>query len=45
MKMQMHSVPEVAARFVGFLHASPTPFHAVHYASVRLEAAGFRKVL
>lgn len=36
--------PEAARRFLTFINASPTPFHAVHNAGIRLEAAGFRKV-
>ena len=36
--------PEAAARFLRFVNASPTPFHAVHNAVLRLEQAGFRKV-
>jgi hypothetical protein len=35
---------EAATRFVQFVNASPTPFHAVHNAALRLEKAGFRKV-
>jgi aspartyl aminopeptidase len=27
-----------------FINASPTPFHAVHNASERLEAAGFQRI-
>ncbi|KAH7916207.1 peptidase M18 [Hygrophoropsis aurantiaca] len=38
------TVPEAAKRFITFVNASPTPFHAVHNAAVRLEAAGFRKI-
>jgi aspartyl aminopeptidase len=37
--------PEAALRFLSFVNASPTPFHAVHNAIVRLEKAGFQKVL
>ncbi|KAJ7276307.1 aspartyl aminopeptidase [Mycena haematopus] len=40
----MHG-PEAAHRFLSFVNASPTPFHAVHNAIVRLEKAGFQKVL
>jgi len=36
--------PETATRFLQFVNASPTPFHAVHNAALRLEKAGFRKV-
>lgn len=36
--------PEAATRFLKFVNASPTPFHAVHNAAVRLEKAGFQKV-
>ncbi|OAX42203.1 peptidase M18, aminopeptidase I [Rhizopogon vinicolor AM-OR11-026] len=35
---------EAAKRFLGFVNASPTPFHAVHNASARLEASGFKKI-
>jgi hypothetical protein len=38
------AAPEAATRFVQFVNASPTPFHAVHNAAVRLEKAGFAKV-
>ncbi|KJA29957.1 hypothetical protein HYPSUDRAFT_153148 [Hypholoma sublateritium FD-334 SS-4] len=37
--------PEAATRFLKFVNASPTPFHAVHNAAVRLEKAGFQKIL
>ncbi|KAF8211217.1 aspartyl aminopeptidase [Mycena galopus ATCC 62051] len=37
--------PEAARRFLSFVNASPTPFHAVHNAIVQLEKAGFQKVL
>ncbi|KAI0254368.1 aspartyl aminopeptidase [Lactifluus subvellereus] len=33
--------PEAAARFLQFVNASPTPFHAVRNAALRLERAGF----
>ncbi|KAI0049635.1 peptidase M18, aminopeptidase I [Auriscalpium vulgare] len=39
------SAPEAATRFLHFVNASPTPFHAVVNASLRLEKAGFKKVL
>lgn len=35
---------EAATRFLSFVNASPTPFHAVYNASKILEKAGFRKV-
>ena len=38
------AAPEAATRFLQFVNASPTPFHAVHNAALRLEKAGFRKV-
>lgn len=37
--------PEAANKFVDFVNASPTPFHAVRQASIRLEKAGFQKVI
>jgi aspartyl aminopeptidase len=36
--------PQTANRFLAFVNASPTPFHAVANAAVLLENAGFRKV-
>ncbi|KIM46291.1 hypothetical protein M413DRAFT_441377 [Hebeloma cylindrosporum] len=36
--------PEAATRFLKFVNASPTPFHAVHNAALRLEKAGFQKI-
>jgi len=36
--------PEAALKFLDFVNASPTPFHAVHSASIILEKAGFTKV-
>ncbi|KIY46623.1 peptidase M18, aminopeptidase I [Fistulina hepatica ATCC 64428] len=36
--------PEAAHRFLSFVNASPTPFHAVSVAASRLEGAGFRKI-
>ncbi|KIK06798.1 hypothetical protein K443DRAFT_674082 [Laccaria amethystina LaAM-08-1] len=38
------SSPEAATRFIKFVNASPTPFHAVHNAALRLEKAGFQKI-
>ena len=38
------ATPEAAARFLQYVNASPTPFHAVHNAALRLESAGFKKV-
>ena len=38
------SSPEAALRFLKFVNASPTPFHAVHNTALRLEKAGFQKV-
>lgn len=38
------SSSEAARRFIAFVNASPTPFHAVHNASVRLESSGFTKI-
>ncbi|TFK28834.1 peptidase M18, aminopeptidase I [Coprinopsis marcescibilis] len=38
------TAPEAATRFLKFVNASPTPFHAVHHAAVRLERAGFKKI-
>jgi aspartyl aminopeptidase len=36
--------PEAAARFIKFVNGSPTPYHAVQNAALRLEKAGFLKV-
>ncbi|KAG5644080.1 hypothetical protein DXG03_009170 [Asterophora parasitica] len=36
--------PEAALRFLKYVNASPTPFHAVENAAVRLEKAGFTKL-
>ncbi|PPQ64708.1 hypothetical protein CVT24_008335 [Panaeolus cyanescens] len=36
--------PEAALRFLKFVNASPTPFHAVNNAALRLEKAGFKKI-
>lgn len=36
--------PEAANKFLTFVNASPTPFHAVLNASSTLEKAGFTKV-
>ena len=43
--MMLPTNSEAATRFLNFVNASPTPFHAVQNASVRLEKAGFLKVL
>ena len=43
--MMLPANSEAATRFLNFVNASPTPFHAVQNASVRLEKAGFLKVL
>ncbi|KAF8665615.1 hypothetical protein AX16_000071 [Volvariella volvacea WC 439] len=44
-RMMLHPAgPDAALRFVNFVNASPTPFHAVHNASLRLERAGFQKI-
>ncbi|GLB33702.1 putative peptidase M18 family protein [Lyophyllum shimeji] len=36
--------PEAAVKFLKFVNASPTPFHAVDNAITRLEKAGFQKI-
>ena len=36
--------PAAAIKFLEFVNASPTPFHAVQIASARLEKVGFQKV-
>ncbi|KAI8148536.1 peptidase M18 [Fennellomyces sp. T-0311] len=36
--------PQEALDFIQFVNASPSPFHAVHEASTRLEHAGFEKI-
>ncbi|KAF9452453.1 aspartyl aminopeptidase [Macrolepiota fuliginosa MF-IS2] len=38
------AAPEAATRLLKFVNASPTPFHAVQNAALRLETAGFRKI-
>jgi aspartyl aminopeptidase len=38
------AAPEAATRLLKFVNASPSPFHAVHNASLRLEKSGFQKV-
>lgn len=38
------TAPEAAKRFLTFINASPTPFHAVQNAVARLESAGFQRV-
>jgi aspartyl aminopeptidase len=42
--MLYQSAPEAAKRFLSFINASPTPFHAVQNAAARLEAVGFQKI-
>jgi len=42
--MLFSSAPEAATRFLNFVNASPTPFHAVENAAKRLEGVGFQKV-
>jgi hypothetical protein len=42
--MMYPAAPEAATRLLTFVNASPTPFHAIHNAAIRLEKAGFRKV-
>ncbi|EKM80377.1 hypothetical protein AGABI1DRAFT_113568 [Agaricus bisporus var. burnettii JB137-S8] len=43
--MMLHpAAPEAAVRLLKFVNASPTPFHAVNNASLRLEKAGFQKI-
>ena len=34
----------IASSFLKYLNASPSPFHAVHEASLKLLAAGFTKL-
>ncbi|TFY83809.1 hypothetical protein EWM64_g193 [Hericium alpestre] len=41
--MLYSTAPEAATKFLQFVNASPTPFHAVHNAARRLEGAGFTK--
>ncbi|KAH8830758.1 aspartyl aminopeptidase [Flagelloscypha sp. PMI_526] len=44
--MRMYpNASELVTRFLSFLNASPTQFHAVYNASARLEKAGFTKLL
>jgi len=40
----MVTITDAALRFVSFVNASPTPFHAVWNAVNRLEKAGFAKL-
>ena len=44
MTMHYPIAPEAATKFLHFVNASPTPYHAVDNASTRLEKAGFEKV-
>lgn len=43
--MSTSSQYAAAQRFIKFVNASPTPYHAVRNAAVRLEKAGFSKLL
>lgn len=43
-RLQKKMGPEAANKFLEFVNASPTPFHAVQNAALRLENAGFVKV-
>ena len=45
--VSMSGPPQFAAaqRFIKFVNASPTPYHAVRNAALRLEKAGFTKLL
>ncbi|CCM04813.1 uncharacterized protein FIBRA_07006 [Fibroporia radiculosa] len=38
------TVPEAVSRLLSFVNSSPTPFHAVQVAALRLENAGFSKL-
>jgi aspartyl aminopeptidase len=38
------TAPEAATRLLSFVNASPTPWHAVQTAALRLEKAGFLKI-
>ncbi|KAI9140586.1 aspartyl aminopeptidase-like protein [Paraphysoderma sedebokerense] len=40
----MESVPKSATQFLDFVNESPSPFHAVEQASIRLKAAGFVEI-
>ena len=42
--MKPSNGPEAASKFVKFVNESPTPFHAAHSASVKLDKAGFTKL-
>ncbi|KAI0321826.1 aspartyl aminopeptidase [Amylostereum chailletii] len=44
MMLSQPFAPEAATRFLQFVNASPTPFHAVQNSALRLEKAGFRKI-
>ncbi|RCH84720.1 hypothetical protein CU097_009311, partial [Rhizopus azygosporus] len=43
-KVDYSTTSKEALDFLDFLNASPSPFHAVHEASARLEKAGFQKI-
>ena len=42
--MKPSNGPEAASKFVQFVNASPTPFHAVFNASAKLDKAGFTRL-
>ncbi|KAJ8523458.1 hypothetical protein ONZ45_g53 [Pleurotus djamor] len=42
--MIYQNAPEAATKFLKFVNASPTPFHAVQNAASRLDNAGFQKL-
>lgn len=43
-KLASSTTLSAANAFLNYVNASPTPFHAVHNASLRLEKAGFKRV-
>lgn len=44
LQTQIPEAPPAALRLIDFINASPTPFHAVHEAVVRLEKSGFSRL-